>query len=201
MQQCRTVSGKSIYIVRNPRDVMLSIARYIGIVPSQADSARGWAKKFIENRGDPNWPDVTGTWPQNVQEWASPARVRKYFPGTEVLTLRYEDLRADSVTKLHEILEFLEFPHIDPARVRNVAESSSIEHMRALEETKLASRRSMARRPVDVHQRRFVGQGMHNQSLTAFGADIEDAYQRLTTEDEEFAHCVRQFGYLPRSQS
>jgi len=59
----------------------------------------------------------------------------------------------------------------------------------------------MARRPVDVHQRRFVGQGMHNQSLTAFGADIEDAYQRLTTEDEEFAHCVRQFGYLPRSQS
>ena len=43
-----------IYIIRNPRDVLLSNARYFGAT-SSPDKLRRFAKTFIENLGVPHW--------------------------------------------------------------------------------------------------------------------------------------------------
>lgn len=196
MQQCAPLAHKAVYLVRNPRDVMISGARYMGVVPAQTDSARKWAKNFLASRGDCNWQDVTGSWPQNIQEWTTPALTRQYFPHLEVLTLKYEDVRADTVSRLHQILEFFEFRDIDTARVRDAVKNSSLNDMRALEERNRASRRFMGNQPIGAHQRRFVSQGLHDQSLSVFGADIEDAYRKLHSEDAEFSNCAKRFGYF-----
>jgi len=55
-----------IYIVRNPRDVLLSNARYLGATASP-DNLHNFAKAFINNMGVPRWQqDNMGSWPQNV---------------------------------------------------------------------------------------------------------------------------------------
>lgn len=196
MRKCESVTSKAVYIVRNPRDVLLSAARFVGIVPSQDEKSRTWAKNFIANRGDPNWPDLTGTWPQNVHQWSSLKCVRQYFPDIQVLTVRYEDIRADTVGSLHQVLDFLDLGGpIDPDRVRSAVENSSIKNMRRLEEGN--SRTVGAGEPgaSGSPSLRFVRQGLNNQSLAVFGADVEAAYQELLAADEEFSACAKQFGY------
>jgi hypothetical protein len=39
----KPVSWKVLYLVRDPRDVMISVARQVGIVPSPDDRPRRWA--------------------------------------------------------------------------------------------------------------------------------------------------------------
>lgn len=197
MRQCESVTGKAVYIVRNPRDVILSSARYAGIVPSHEKKSREWVRDFIAKRGDNSWPDLTGRWAQNVQQWTSLPLLRQYFPGIQLLAVRYEDIRSDPVGKLHQIVSFL---GLDGAtqrdRIQGAVDNSSIERMRALEDKVLE--RQGIKDPVSSagHQRRFVNQGLHNQSLTIFGEDIEAEYKRLITEDEEFYICAEQFGYV-----
>jgi hypothetical protein len=182
MQRCRSVAGKVVYLVRNPRDVLLSAARFTGVTPSA--ESHSWAEDFLAKRGGSMWPDLTGTWPQNVREWTSPETVRRHFPGIRLLPLRYEDVRAEPVAKLQEVLTFLNpGAVIDPDRVRRAVENSSMERMRALEETQGES------------SPRYVNQGLHNQSLTIFGEDVETAYKRLMDEDEDFSVCLQKFGY------
>lgn len=199
MRAYRDVPGKALYLVRNPRDVMLSVARYTGVSPSvemrARARARAWARRFLSNYGYPNWPYAIGSWPQNVAEWTDPVITRRLLPGIEPLIMRYEDLRSDPVRLFQRIVEFLELGiQVDPDRVRRAVESSSIERMRAQEDEALqlaGTGRPLAPDPV----RRFVGQGLHGQSLAVLGEEIETEYQRLLQGDNEFSRCAKRFGY------
>jgi hypothetical protein len=42
----------------------------------------------------------------------------------------------------------------------------------------------------------MLNRGLQGQSLDAFGADIELAFQRLLASDEEFSECARRFGHI-----
>lgn len=196
MRQCGPVTANALYIVRNPRDVLLSAARYGEITPSRDERSREWARNFIAKRGDVSWPGLTGSWSQNVHEWTSLPTLRQHLPGIRLLVLRYEDMRSDPAGKLNEIIGFLNpDAAIDKDRVLAAAENSSMERMRELENKVFA--RHEARDPgfSAKNHRRFVGQGLHNQSLAIFGEDIEAEYERVAAEDSEFAACVKQFGY------
>jgi hypothetical protein len=183
------LTGKVLYLVRNPRDVLLSYARSKRIHAAEDERSRMWAKSFIASRGDPSAILSIGSWSQNVREWTSLAEAREYYPNTDLLTVRYEDLRADPAARLAEVVEFLNLGGpADQERIKRATENSSQEKMRALENS--------TRQGVE-HAREFpwVGKGMSNQSLAGFGEDIEVAYKQLLEDDEEFSRCARQFGY------
>lgn len=202
MRQCGPMTSKVVYIVRNPRDVLLSSARYLGIVPSREESSREWARNFIAKRGYISWDDLTGTWSQNVSQWTSLSFLRQYFPDIQLLILRYEDIRSQPEGNLQQVVSFL---GLDGAtqlnRSRAAANNSSIEKMRALEE-KIAASHGTGDHGNSVggasrlgSSRWLVGQGLNNQSLEVFGQDIEAEYQQLIAADGEFSACAKQFGY------
>lgn len=195
MQWCRAATNKVIYIVRNPRDVLLSTVRFSGVEPSPDKRSRSQAEHFIVNRGDMIWHDLTGSWPQNVHEWTSLPILRQYFPRVELLAVRYEDMRNDPVAKLHQVVDFLDLGvSTDPDRIRRAVGNSSIDKMRELEARSIAIESELSG-VADDRRSHYVNQGKQGQSLDVFGTDIELAFQRLMTDDEEFSECARRFGY------
>jgi hypothetical protein len=191
----RSAAFKAVYIVRNPRDIILSGIRHFGL-DYATEEARKLAAGFIEYRGlypGRRKPEV-GSWPENVLSWTTLAKVRQHFPDIAVLTVRYEDLRADTVGMLYRIIDFIGIESVIPDYVRMSVEASSLENMRALEAKEKTAMPGSRRSPFGG-KGVFVGQGLHNQSLRCIGNDIEDLYKQLIQDDKEFSQCVRDFGY------
>lgn len=191
MQQYREHTGKVIYLVRSPRDVMLSSARHLNIAEGhKAD----FVKYFIANRGVPQWEESGwGTWPRHVDAWTLPDPLHENFPHADVLVVRYEDLRADPFAELGRMAEFLNLAGgTDPERIRRAVENSTLEKMRAGEMAERTRGVSAFRNPP---KNDFIGDGQRRSSLAAIGDEVEEAYLRLLKEDEEFFRCAERFGY------
>ncbi len=126
-----TKTGRAIYVIRDPRDVLLSTIRYMPLraksmgreVPVWHLGAEEYARRFIRTGGDPQWSggDI-GPWAQNAASWTQEAS----FP---VLTVRYEDLTTNAERELAGMLEFLGRP-ADEATIRRAVERSSFERLR-----------------------------------------------------------------------
>jgi hypothetical protein len=190
----RAETRKAVYLVRNPRDIILSMTKS-GKAKQQQVDAEFIAKAFIANRGkalsgiEQEWG--SWSWPENVRGWTTPAVAREHFPGIDVLTLRYEDMRADPHTVLHKVLDFIDLGEpIIPEYVAQAVDSSALDNLHALfEQEKKASQGG-------PKVKKFrAGQGKTNQSLATLGEDIEEEYQKLFAADDDFAQCARQFGY------
>jgi Sulfotransferase domain len=195
MQLYREVTKKVVYLIRNPRDVCLSLMRHAGVDRDDHDRARDYAKAFLENEGGPFFRNQisVGSWPENVMAWTEPETLHPCFPDAQVLTVAYESLRADPVKELHSILDFMDLRSpVEPDDVRKAVENSSIEVMREVEQKSPSPMPGMS--PFGGHGK-FVGQGRSDQSLAFLGDDIEAAYQRLLHGGGEFAHMARRFGY------
>jgi sulfotransferase family protein len=196
VQPFRDSTRKAVYLVRNPRDIILSLIRHSGAPPGSGQ-ARGMAKNFIAHRGMPllNTQLEFGNWPDNVRAWTEPAAVRQYFPGIDVLPVRYEDMRADPVSGLGQVLDFLSLGGpAAPDDVEQAVANTSLDKMRALEAQETNGAPAGQRNPFGSRGQ-FVGQGLHNQSLTGLGTDVEDEYQQLFRDAGDFACCAHQFGY------
>jgi hypothetical protein len=120
-----------IYIVRDPRDVAVSYYHHNVKAGNVADDypIASFIPRFIAGEFDPKF----GSWRDNVLSWTALRRDERRF-----LMLRYEDMKADSVTALRKVASFLDhfsFPKIDasPESLRRAIELSSPERMRALE--------------------------------------------------------------------
>ncbi|MEX2218058.1 MAG: sulfotransferase domain-containing protein [Phycisphaerales bacterium] len=117
----------AIYIVRRPKDVLLSLLDFYHM----RDPQRPWTdeqfvRNFIAQGGDPSLAARGfGSLVQNVTTWTAQRR----FP---LLLVRYEDLKADSARELRRMVEFLGRP-VDEGRARQAAEASSFERMREAE--------------------------------------------------------------------
>ncbi|GLZ12886.1 sulfotransferase [Actinomadura sp. NBRC 104425] len=195
MQLYREQTAKAVYLIRNPRDVMLSAMRHMGIPRTDLASCRRFAEDFIANEGHSFWRDHfgQGSWTTNVRSWTDRDTIRTHFPNIEVLPVKYEDMRADPAGWLRRILEFLDLgrPLGDDVIDKAVA-NSTFEVMRDLE------RRSALDAPGFSPfggQGEFVGKGLHNQSLDFIGPDVEAAYRRRAEGGGDFAACLREFGY------
>lgn len=113
-----------IYIVRDPRDVVLSEYRYVlkgrGIPDNYP--MEQFVARFI--RGEVN---EYSSWKESVGTWLAARGDSDRF-----LLLRYEDMVEHTTRELEKIAKFL---HIDATlqRISQAAEHSSADHMRALE--------------------------------------------------------------------
>jgi hypothetical protein len=117
---------KTIYIVRDPRDVVLSYydfqRKYMQI--DDAYPLEQYVDDFVNGKLiSIGW----GTWGENVASWIYTRGKRNNF-----LLMRYEDMKNDTERELKRISEFLDIP-ADPKRLRHAVESSSADRMRALE--------------------------------------------------------------------
>jgi Sulfotransferase domain len=117
---------KTIYIVRDPRDVALSYCDYNRRNRFIDDSVTvdEFVDRFVAGGlGSAGW----GTWAENVSSWV-------YARGTDpsFLLLRYMDVKSDPVKELHRVANFLNI-EADAARIQTAVERSSAERMRQLE--------------------------------------------------------------------
>lgn len=214
----RETTAKVLYLVRNPRDTVLSAMRMDRISRDDVAGCRAFVSKFIETGGLRMTGRKTGwgSWPENVRSWTESSADR--FPNADVLTMRYEDLRADPVTRFAEIVKFLDLGGpTDIDTIRRAVDACTLEQMRELEirsEQQWRARQAASvLSPTDQGQLAaggqapkmtpggpgerppFVGEGMQDQSLSFMGEDVESAYQELVHGDSEFAHYAKQYGY------
>lgn len=119
-----------IYIIRNPRDVLLSNSRYSGVTGNQQIDLKAFAQQFINLMGVPRWKKMNmGTWPEHVATWLS---ATSQFPH---LFLKYEELRKDPSSNLKNIINFLNL-ELNEEKLNKAIEMSSLEVMRGLEKKK-----------------------------------------------------------------
>jgi len=124
-----------IYIVRDPRDVVVSAYHYavkLGVLPQDYG-----IEKFVPRLLDgsfqsgvlvnPSW----GSWYDNVASWLAMRHNRKF------LLLRYEDMLDDPERELTKVAKFLNL-ECGPERLARAVELSSADRMRGLEKKQAA---------------------------------------------------------------
>jgi hypothetical protein len=117
---------KTIYIVRDPRDVVLSYYDFQRKYRQIEDGypLERYVDEFVSGRlSSADW----GTWGENVASWIYTRGKRKEF-----LLLRYEDMIKNTLSELSRVAPFLGIDP-DPARLRRAVELSSADRMRELE--------------------------------------------------------------------
>ncbi len=117
---------KTIYIVRDPRDVVLS---YYDFQRKYRQIEDGYPmERYVDEfvRGGSMSADW-GTWSENVATWVYAREGRNDF-----LLVRYEDMIDDTVSELARIARFVDID-ADESRLRHCVELSSADRMRELE--------------------------------------------------------------------
>ena len=122
-----------IYIVRDPRNVVSSWAKFSSKTPEEAADIMIESYRFGGNMNKLDKSLVyMGTWNGNFNSWKSFKDLRRY------LLIKYEDLIEDRDSEFRKILKFLcnlqgvKF-QIDQKKFKNVIESTGFERMQKLE--------------------------------------------------------------------
>jgi len=112
--------GKAVYIVRDPRDVALSLHEYI----RPHEDLDDFVESFVRGKTTPH-----GTWHRNVSTWLHSPLV----DSGHLLLVKYETLHADTEGTLTAILEFL---GVDarPEAIRNAIANNGLQRMRVKED-------------------------------------------------------------------
>ena len=130
----------AIYIVRDPRNIVSSLANFLNISITKATDHLIHSPHIggIENsnKKEEVIKTYTGTWGGNLNSWKSFKSSGKY------LLIKYEDLIVDKEEVLKKILKFIyklkniNF-EIDETKIKNVIQSTSFENMKNLEKKKV----------------------------------------------------------------
>jgi len=175
-----TISVKAsigvIYIVRDPRDVVISAADHYGLTIDQGIEMM--ADKTSRGRGMPGNTvhELMGSWSDHVSSWSR-------WKHTPLLLLRYEDMLAHSYGQLGRVARKLGITQ-DEARIRRAVEFSSFKALQDQEAKSGFIEKS-------VNSQRFFRSGRaggwRDKLTPAQAARIE----------RDHAAQMRRFGYLP----
>jgi hypothetical protein len=119
------LSRSAIYILRDPRDMVLSYARQYGMTPEAAAAAIG--------RSDNSTAGSSGTVTQFLGSWSGHVRSWARCPHFPVLALRYEDMKADPEAAFARVLGHVGIP-VDAARLARAVAFSSFDELRGQED-------------------------------------------------------------------
>lgn len=179
----------AIYIVRHPRDVLLSMLDYYRLRDPKATwTDEHFVRLFIRDGADPgSLRNGFGSWDANVLTWLSQRR----FP---LLVVRYCDLKANAVAELRRMVQFLGEP-VDEPRLAAAVQACTFERMRELE-----SREKSANHDGNV----FIGgkdelsrglmhmrKGRSGQTLASIGVKLDHEFE------QKFAPAMWLAGYGP----
>jgi len=113
---------KAVYLVRDPRDVALSEYAYqtaLGLVDQNLDD---YLNRFLRESVNP-----FSSWRAHVESWLNAPLEKE-----QLLVIRFEDLRADTVYTILQIATFLGLTP-EEKRIRQAIADNTIERMRAKE--------------------------------------------------------------------
>lgn len=164
----------SIYIMRNPLDMVLSYARHYAMSHEEA-------VERITHPDNANLPtetsvaDFLGTWESHVRSWV------KYAPWPR-LVLRYEDLLDDPETHFAKVLDLIGVP-VDQERLRRAIRFSSFDELSKQEEES-----GFIEKPKESEK--FFGKGKKDQWKTDLAPELADIIR------EKMGETMKRFGYL-----
>lgn len=181
-------TSRAVHVVRHPRDVLLSALNYRrmeGVIEGLTDEQ--YAQAFIAGSGDPLWAKLGyGSWVQHAASWSQSTA----WP---VLTVRYEDLKADTPGVLRRVLDFVGVDATDEAVGRAVAQST-FENLRALEVRERTSKAPgiFPGSKADTKAGRFFfNKGATGQSLDTIRPGLDEAL------NARFGPALARLGYAP----
>jgi len=108
------VTVGAIYMVRDPRDVALSLAHHLGVSVDETIDIMA-SPGFSTGNDSEGVFEVWGSWSEHVSSWTGE-------PSDPLLVLRYEDLAADPIGKFREVTTHL---RQDPP-IAAIAESAEL---------------------------------------------------------------------------
>lgn len=169
------VTSGAIYLVRNPLDVCISMARYFDYTMDEAIDYMAQ-----EMTGTPNEthhvPQIISSWSANVESWTA-------NPDKSILVVRYEDMLDQPLKVFRKVESFIGMKK-NPARLRKAVQFSSFRQMKAQE-----SRDGFVEKHENANA--FFRQGRKNQ-----WRDILTPVQVERIVDDHRAQMER-FSYLP----
>ena len=168
------VSRGTVYIVRDPRDVALSLASHLGAPLDEAIRVMASKGFRTENKAEAAF-EIWGTWSEHVYSWTSE-------PTDALLVVRYEDLKADPIRHFTAISDHLR-QKPTPQQIAEAVELSAFDKLRQAENRRDFRERS----PRAERFFRFGRAGVWRDVLTSAQA------QRIVDDHHE---QMRRFGYL-----
>ena len=122
------MTAGAIYVVRDPRDVVLSYANHFSTSVDEAIKAMEHEHNSVIDKKQHGVFHILATWSMHVNSWLQ----EKPFP---VGLVKYEDLMDDTEYRFTKLLEFLDIP-VDADRVRRAVDASRFDSLRAQEDKK-----------------------------------------------------------------
>ncbi|USN99833.1 MAG: sulfotransferase domain-containing protein [Phycisphaeraceae bacterium] len=167
-------TARVVHVVRHPRDVLLSALNYRrmeGVIEPLSDAQ--YTEMFIRNSGDALWARLGyGTWIQHAASWAQATA----WP---VLTIKYEDLKADTAAVLRRVLAFVEVD-VGENEIERAVKQSTFDNLRALEirERTASAKTLFPGSARDTKARRFFfNKGATGQSLDPIKPGLDRAFE------------------------
>ncbi len=160
-----------VYIVRDPRDVVVSQYHYHRKIRKIEDDSpiEKFVTRFLAGETCPH-----GSWGQNIATWLYTSEGDPRF-----LLLRYEDLVADTPRELAKVVNFLHFS-AGPEQIAQAVERSSADRMRELEKAQRDKNGLFKGSRTDMSFVRAAGSGGWRTGLPApMVAKIEAAWGPL----------------------
>ena len=178
---------RTIYIVRDPRDVVISDYHYQRKTRTIDDQypMKEFVSRFLAGKTSPE----VGSWGEHAASWLTARNGDSRF-----LLVHYEALLSDTVGELVRMAEFLGVP-ANTQRLREVALLSSADRMRSLEKTQSKASSLMRGSRKDIPFIRAAKSGSWRSDLPdPLVNNIEEAWSpimRYLGYEFRFSHAPR----------
>ena len=185
-----------VYIVRDPRDVVVSQYHYHRKIRKIEDDSpiEKFVTRFLAGETCPH-----GSWGQNIGTWLFTSEGNPRF-----LLLRYEDLVKDTARELAKVVAFLHLS-ASPEQIAQAVERSSADNMRKLEQAQTDQQGLTRGSRKDLSFVRAAGSGGWRSELpvplvarieAAWGPLMQHLGYELSTQPPSEARDVDYLGML-----
>jgi len=124
-----------IYIVRDPRDVALSLSNHFNISHQEAvDNMKNMQHyEFYDvNLSKGFKRTIMGNWPSNYNSW-------RYYQGRDIHLVKYEDMIKEPTNTFYKILKYINLFKsfdLDEKKIKNAIETTSFKNLSKMENEK-----------------------------------------------------------------
>lgn len=171
-----------IYILRHPKDILLSTINYANLVDFNIDKFTH-ISSFIQTMGENDLPE---SWVTHVGSWFAASAKHSH------LFLRYEEMRRDPKLHFRHVIEFLGHV-VDEEKLEQAVEFTSFANMRKLEEQEKAQNVADTIFPGSTDEAKkghyFVNKGAIGQNLKHISEELDQQF------DARFAQVLSMLGY------
>ena len=117
-----------VYLIRDPRDISVSLAKHMGITIDDAIDIILFQKNFVTNAFKIN--EAVCTWDQHIKSWVN-------FKNVPRLIIKYEDMVMDNKSAIKKVADFLMLLNNDVIITENTIlktlENTSFNNLKKLE--------------------------------------------------------------------